>query len=142
VLAKRMRQGTLDMLIASEGEEIVCPKGTVCDRITRDANDQIVDGDFAAGEFSSSSPTPVNRNLSRSGRNEQKDPRKFVAPAVDWWAESARRAMVNLPAARARGDAPRTRPSRQALPSGDLAHTGVLPSGRAAPAWGSACLDG
>ena len=35
------------MLIAREGEEIVCPKGTVCGRMTRDANDQITDGDFA-----------------------------------------------------------------------------------------------
>jgi len=43
------------MLIASEGEEIVCPKGTVCGSITRDANDQIIDGDFAAREFDSSS---------------------------------------------------------------------------------------
>jgi hypothetical protein len=43
------------MLIAREGEEIVCPKGTVCGRIARDANDQITDGDFAAREFSSSS---------------------------------------------------------------------------------------
>jgi len=42
------------MLIARESEEIVCPKGTVCGRITRDANDQIIDGDFTAHEFSSS----------------------------------------------------------------------------------------
>jgi hypothetical protein len=42
------------MLIAREGEEIVCPKGTVCGRITRDANDQIIDGDFTVREFSSS----------------------------------------------------------------------------------------
>ena len=42
------------MLIAREGEEIVCPKGTVCGRMTHDANDQIIDGDFAAREFSSS----------------------------------------------------------------------------------------
>jgi hypothetical protein len=42
------------MLIAREGEEIVCPKGTACGCITRDANDQIVDGDFATGELSSS----------------------------------------------------------------------------------------
>lgn len=42
------------MLIAREGEKIVCPKGTVCGRITRDANDQIIDGDFAAHELSSS----------------------------------------------------------------------------------------
>ena len=42
------------MLIAREGEEIVCPKGTVCGRISRDANDQIVDGDFSAHEFSCS----------------------------------------------------------------------------------------
>ena len=42
------------MLIAREGEEIVCPKGTVCGRITHDANDQITDGDFTAREFSAS----------------------------------------------------------------------------------------
>ena len=42
------------MLIAREGEEIVCPKGTVCGCITRDANEQIVDGDFATDELSSS----------------------------------------------------------------------------------------
>src|SRR5437879_2684838 len=54
VRANRMQQGTGEMLIASEGEEIVCPKGTVCGRITRDANDQIVDGDFAVREFSAS----------------------------------------------------------------------------------------
>ena len=41
-------RGTRDMLIAHEGEEIVCAKGTVCGRMTRDANDQIIDGDFAA----------------------------------------------------------------------------------------------
>src|SRR5690349_4830906 len=42
------------MLIPREGEEIVCPKGAVCGRITRDANGQITDGDFAARESSSS----------------------------------------------------------------------------------------
>ena len=42
------------MLIAREGAEIVCPKGTVCGRITRDANDRIIDGDFAMHEPSSS----------------------------------------------------------------------------------------
>jgi hypothetical protein len=42
------------MLIAREGEEIVCPKGTVCDRITRDENDQITAGDFAARAVPSS----------------------------------------------------------------------------------------
>jgi hypothetical protein len=40
--------------IAREGEEIICPKGTVCGRLTHDANDQIVDGDFSARESSSS----------------------------------------------------------------------------------------
>jgi hypothetical protein len=40
------------MLIAREGEEIVCPKGTVCGRLTRDAHDQIIDGDFTARESS------------------------------------------------------------------------------------------
>ena len=39
------------MLIAREGEDIVCPKGTVCGRMTRDANDQITDGDFAMLEI-------------------------------------------------------------------------------------------
>jgi hypothetical protein len=34
------------MLIAREGREIVCPKGTLCDCSTRDASDQITDGDF------------------------------------------------------------------------------------------------
>jgi hypothetical protein len=50
VRAKRMQQGTRDMLIARDGEELVCPKGTICGRMTRDANDQITDGDFAALE--------------------------------------------------------------------------------------------
>jgi hypothetical protein len=40
------------MLIAREGEEIVCPKGTVCGRLTRDAHDHIIDGDFTACESS------------------------------------------------------------------------------------------
>jgi hypothetical protein len=42
------------LLIAREGKEIVCPKGTVSDCVTRDASDQITDGDFAARELSSS----------------------------------------------------------------------------------------
>jgi len=50
VRAKRMQQGTRDMLIARDGEELVCPKGTICGRMTRDANDQITDGDFAVLE--------------------------------------------------------------------------------------------
>ena len=50
VRAKRMQQGTRDMLIARDGEEPVCPKGTICGRMTRDANDQITDGDFAVLE--------------------------------------------------------------------------------------------
>jgi hypothetical protein len=54
VRAKRLQQGTRDMLIAHEGEEIVCSKGTSCGRIARDAKDQITDGDFAAHEISSS----------------------------------------------------------------------------------------
>jgi hypothetical protein len=54
VHANSMQQGTRDMLIAREGEEIVCPKGTTCGRITRDANDQIIDGDFAVPEATSS----------------------------------------------------------------------------------------
>ena len=39
-----------DMLIAHDGEELVCPKGTICGRMTRDANDRIIDGDFAVLE--------------------------------------------------------------------------------------------
>jgi len=38
------------MLIAREGEKIVCPKGTVCGRITHDANDNFTDSDFAVLE--------------------------------------------------------------------------------------------
>ena len=47
------------MLIAREGEEIVCPKGSTWDRLTGDANDQIIDGDFAGREFSSSPPSNI-----------------------------------------------------------------------------------
>ena len=46
-LTDRIQQRARDMLIARDGEEIVCPKGTICGRMTRDANDQITDGDFA-----------------------------------------------------------------------------------------------
>ena len=42
------------MLIAREDEEIVCSKGSTWGRLTGDANDQIIDGDFVAREFSSS----------------------------------------------------------------------------------------
>ena len=45
------------MLIARESEEIVCPNGSAWGRLTGDANDQIIDDDFAAREFSSSPPT-------------------------------------------------------------------------------------
>jgi len=34
------------MLIARQGEEIVCPKGTLCGRIVRDAEDRITANDF------------------------------------------------------------------------------------------------
>jgi hypothetical protein len=56
--AKRLQQGSRDMLIAREGEQIVCPKGTVRGRITRDASDQITDRDFASCELSIS---PANQ---------------------------------------------------------------------------------
>jgi hypothetical protein len=49
-LAERIQQRARDMLIARDGEELVCPKGTICGRMTRDANDQITDGDFAVLE--------------------------------------------------------------------------------------------
>jgi hypothetical protein len=49
-LAERMWQGTWDMVIARSGEEIVCPRGTLCGRMVRDANDQISEGDFIALE--------------------------------------------------------------------------------------------
>ena len=42
------------MLIAREDEKIVCSKGSAWGRLTGDANDEIIDGDFAAREFSSS----------------------------------------------------------------------------------------
>ena len=45
------------MLTARDSEEIVCRKGSAWGRLTGDANDQIIDGDFAAREFSSSPPT-------------------------------------------------------------------------------------
>jgi len=45
-LAERISEGRVNMLIARDGEEIVCPKGTICGRMTRDANDQITNGDF------------------------------------------------------------------------------------------------
>ena len=35
------------MVIARQGEEIVCPKGTLCGRIIRDAEDRITDDDFS-----------------------------------------------------------------------------------------------
>ena len=40
------------MLTACEGEEI-CSKGSTWGRLTGDANDQAIDGDFVAREFSS-----------------------------------------------------------------------------------------
>lgn len=52
-----MPQGALDMVTAREGEEIVCPKGTLCGRMTRDAHDGISDGDFTPLE-NASSPAP------------------------------------------------------------------------------------
>jgi hypothetical protein len=42
------------MLIARENEEIVSSKSSAWGRLTGDTNDQIIDGDFAAREFSSS----------------------------------------------------------------------------------------
>ena len=47
------------MLIAREGEEIVCPKGTVCGRLTRDANNQIIDGDLLRVNLPLRKPTSV-----------------------------------------------------------------------------------
>jgi len=41
------------MVIARQGEEIVCPKGTLCGRITPDAEDRITDDDFSAAELDS-----------------------------------------------------------------------------------------
>ena len=45
------------MLTARDSKEIVCSKGSAWGRLTGDAGDQIIDGDFAAREFSSSPPT-------------------------------------------------------------------------------------
>jgi hypothetical protein len=49
-LTERIQRRARSMLIARHGEELVCPKGTLCGRVTRDANDQITDGDFAVLE--------------------------------------------------------------------------------------------
>ena len=38
------------MVIARHGEEIVCPKGTLCGRMVRDAQDRIAGDDFSAAE--------------------------------------------------------------------------------------------
>ena len=38
------------MRIARDGEEIVCPRGTLNGRLIRDVEDQIGDGDFSASE--------------------------------------------------------------------------------------------
>jgi len=35
------------MVVARQGEEIVCPKGTLCGRMIRDAQDKITGDDFA-----------------------------------------------------------------------------------------------
>jgi hypothetical protein len=43
------------MVIARTGEEIVCPRGTLCGRMIHDANDQISEGDFIPLENASSS---------------------------------------------------------------------------------------
>jgi hypothetical protein len=44
------------MVVARHGEEIVCPKGTLCGRILRDAQDRITGDDFSAAE---SEPAPA-----------------------------------------------------------------------------------
>lgn len=36
------------MVIARAGEEIVCPRGTLCGRMVRDGTDQISESDFMA----------------------------------------------------------------------------------------------
>jgi hypothetical protein len=41
------------MVIARAGEEIVCPRGTLCGRMIRDANDQLSEGDFVPVENAS-----------------------------------------------------------------------------------------
>jgi hypothetical protein len=38
------------MVIARKGEELVCPTGTICGHMLRQANDQIADGDFSVLE--------------------------------------------------------------------------------------------
>jgi hypothetical protein len=42
-----MPQGDRDMLVAREGEELVCPTGTLCGHMVRDADARITDRDFA-----------------------------------------------------------------------------------------------
>jgi len=43
------------MVIARTNEEIVCPRGTLCGRMIRDAYDEISEGDFMPLENASSS---------------------------------------------------------------------------------------
>src|SRR5262249_58834065 len=90
VRGKRMQQGTRDMLIAREGEEIVCPKGTVCGRITRDANDQITDGDFSAREFLYS-PAEQRYVCACCGRPVAgREPVRWRGPLRRGWGRSGR----------------------------------------------------
>jgi hypothetical protein len=41
------------MVIARAGEEIVCPRGTLCGRMVRDVNDQVSEDDFILFEDAS-----------------------------------------------------------------------------------------
>ena len=46
----RRAESVRQMVIARQGEEIVRPKGTLCGRIIRDAEDRITDDDFSTAE--------------------------------------------------------------------------------------------
>jgi hypothetical protein len=48
------------MVIARQGEEIVCPTGTLCGRIIRDTEDRITDDDFSTAE---SDATPAGDRI-------------------------------------------------------------------------------
>ena len=41
------------MVIARAGEEIVCPRGTLCGRMVRDVNEQVSEDDFILFEDAS-----------------------------------------------------------------------------------------
>jgi hypothetical protein len=83
--ADRIEQGTLDMVVARTGEEMVCPRGTLCGRMVRDANNQISDGDFILLE-NASAPDGEHYTCACCGRTvaARDDPRWRVHLRRGW----------------------------------------------------------